>query len=160
MRRNSIGWPLALVLLALPLGAAGQAAGSPAIEAEMLDGSRTSLAGHKGDITLISVWSPESLSSRKCIWELERFAASYARRGVYTLAASTLNEKAALQEFVVKRKLSMPVAVLGEHSLGKLKDQNLPIVYVFDRDGQLRATHAGLFSMAILERMVAPLLTP
>ena len=148
------------LLPALPLAAADQQVEAIVVEAEMLDGSPYSLADHKDEITLISVWSPESLSSRKSIWELQRFAARYASRGVSTLAASTLTEKAALRQFIATRKLSLPVAVLGKHSLGKLEERNLPIVYVFDRNGKLRATHAGLFSMAVLERLVAPLLTP
>jgi peroxiredoxin len=148
------------LLLTLPLATAGQPGETPDIEAEMLDGTYYSLSDHKGEITLISVWSPESLSSRKCIGELQRFAASYASRGVHTLAASTLDDKTALSQFIVKRHLSLPVAILGKHDLGKLDDWKLPIVYVFDRDGKLRATHAGLFSMALLERMVEPLLTP
>lgn len=160
MRFVSVCCRLALALLALPLAPPSQAASPPAIEAEMLDGSAYTLAAHHGEITLISVWSPESLSSRKCIWELQRFAADYAARGVSTLAVSTLADKAALSQFIAQRKLSMPVAVLGKHELGELDPLRLPIVYVFDRDGQLRASHAGLFSMAVLERLVAPLLTP
>ena len=156
--RRRLAVALFALLPALALAAADQQAEALHIEAEMLDGSPYSLADHQGQITLVSVWSPESLSSRKCIWELERFATSYASRGVHTLAASTLNEKSVLREFVAKRKLTLPVAVLGKHDLGPLKEQNLPIVYVYDRNGQLRATHAGLFSMAVLERLVAPLL--
>lgn len=151
---------LGALLPALPLAAADQPVEALVVEAEMLDGSPYSLADHKGEITLISVWSPESLSSRKSIGELQRFAASYASRGVYTLAASTLKEKAALRQFIDARKLSLPVAVLGKHSLGKLEEGKLPLVYVFDGNGKLRATRAGLFSMAVLERLVAPLLTP
>ncbi len=164
MGLHSACFRLALIFfalcLALPHAAADQPAEALVIEAEMLDGSHYSLAEHKGGITLISLWSPESLSSRKCIAELQRFAASYASRGVYTLAASTLNDKTELRQFIATRKLSLPVAVLGKHNLGKLEEWKLPIVYVFDRDGKLQATHAGLFSMAILERLVAPQLIP
>jgi hypothetical protein len=148
------------LLPALSFATAGQLGETAGIEAEMLDGTYYSLGEHKGEITLISVWSPESLSSRKCIGELQRFTASYASRGVHTLAVSTLNDKMTLRQFIAKRNLSLPVAILGKHDLGKLDDWKLPIVYVFDRDGILRATHAGLFSMAVLERMVEPMLTP
>jgi hypothetical protein len=141
--------------------AAEQVSAPSHVEAEMLDGGGSySLAARDAGITLISVWSPESLSSRKCIGELERFAAAYASRGVYTLAASTLDDKDALRAFVAKRKLTVPVAVLGKHDLGKQDDVRLPLVYVFDAKGQLRAAHAGLFSLSVLERMVVPLLSP
>jgi len=130
------------------------------VEAEMLDGGHYLLGPREGGVTLISVWSPDSLSSRKCIGELERFADAYASRGVYTLAASTLDDKDALRAFVAKRKLTVPVAVLGKHDLGKQEELHLPLVYVFDAKGQLRAAHAGLFSLRVLEGMVVPLLSP
>ena len=151
---------LALALAALPLAVAAQGAASVRIETEMLDGNTYSLADNRGNITLISLWSPESLASRKCIWELQRFASAYESRGVRTIAASTLNDKDALREFVAKRKLGLPVAILGEHNLGPLDEQRLPLVYVFDRDGRLQATHAGLFSLRVLEQLVAPQLQP
>lgn len=161
MVMTSVRRRLALALLALlPALAAGQQAEPLRVEAEMLDGSPYSLAGREGGLTLLSVWSPESLSSRKCIWELQRFASAYESRGIYTLAASTLNDKSALREFIAKRKLSLPVAILGKHDLGRMDEQRMPLVYVFDSKGQLLATHAGLFSMAVLERLVAPLLPP
>jgi hypothetical protein len=164
MALTSVRRRLALVLFALlpalPLAAADQQAKPLRVEAEMLDGSPYSLASREGGITLLSVWSPESLSSRKCIWELQRFASAYESRGVYTLAASTLNDKNALRGFIAKRKLSLPVAILGKHDLGRMDELRLPLVYVFDSKGQLLATHAGLFSMAVLERLVAPLLPP
>ncbi|MGE5652154.1 MAG: TlpA disulfide reductase family protein [Bacillota bacterium] len=139
--------------------AAEQPAASHRVEAEMLDGTPFSLAGRDG-ITLVSVWSPESLASRKCIWELQRFAAAYASRGVYTLAASVPIDRNALREFVAKRQLDLPIAILGQHDLGPLDETRLPLVYVFDRQGQLRAAHAGLYAMRVLERLVAPLLEP
>lgn len=151
---------LLVLLPALPLAAAEPVPTPLRLEAEMLDGSRFSLAEHTGGITLVSVWSPESLSSRKCIWELQRFAAAYATRGVYTLAVSTLSDTNALREFVAKRQLGIPVAVLGRHDLGPQDEMHLPLVYVFDGNGQLRATHAGLYSFRVLEHLVEPLLTP
>lgn len=159
MAFSSMRRRLALALLALPLAATGQQATPLRVEAEMLDGSRFSLADRQDGITLISVWSPESLSSRKCIWELQRFASAYESRGVTALAASTLNDSNALSAFVAERKLTLPVAILGRHDLGPQDEVRLPLVYVFDRNGQLRATHAGLFSMRVLERLVAPLLS-
>lgn len=164
MDRISVRRRLALTLFALlpalPLAAADQQATPLRLEAEMLDGSPYSLADRRGGITLVSVWSPESLASRKCLWELQRFASAYESRGVSTLAASTPTDKNTLREFVAKRQLNMPVAILGQHGLGPLDEYRLPLVYVFDRNGQLQATHAGLFSMRVLERLVAPLLPP
>lgn len=126
------------------------------IEAEMLDGGKFSLAESHGTTTVLSIWSPESLASRKCIWELQRFASMYESRGVRTIAISTLNDPAELRLFMKSRKLSLPVAMLGENDLGTIDELRLPLVYVFDKDGKLQSTHAGLFSFRTLQRMVDP----
>lgn len=126
------------------------------IEAEMLDGGKFSLAESRGTTTVLSIWSPESLASRKCIWELQRFASMYESRGVRTIAISTLNDPAELRLFMKSRKLSLPVAMLGENDLGTIDELRLPLVYVFDKDGKLQSTHAGLFSFRTLQRMVDP----
>ena len=123
----------------------------------MLDGSPYSLADSRGSIAVLAIWSPDSLASRKCMWELQRFASAYQTRGVTTVAASTLDDVSALRQFVTKRNLSLPVAILGNNNLGPLPEQNMPFVYVFDGDGRLRASRAGMFSLRVLERMVAPL---
>lgn len=156
---------LALALLAasaaLP-GAATEAGQRPPAEvhADMLDGGRYALADSRGSVVLLAIWSPESLASRKSIGELERFDAAFRARGVRTVAASTLKDAAVLRDFAARRGLTVPVAILGDHDLGPLPEQHLPIVYVFDQNGRLRAMHAGLYSLRTLERLVAPLLSP
>lgn len=141
----------------------GNAAGSgqpdtPEVQAAMLDGSPYSLAGNRGAVTLLALWSPQSLASRKSIAELDRFAAAYRSRGVNTIAIATTSDAQALRAFVSGRGLSVPVAMLGEHNLGKLPEHRLPVIYAFDRGGHVHARHDGLYSFRILERMVAPLL--
>lgn len=151
---------LAGLLLTTSAFAADQAA-PLRVEAEMLDGSRYALDDSRGSITLLSFWSPDSLASRKCIAELQRFHAAYENRGVKVLAISTTNDPALLRAFTAKRKLSLPVAMLGEHNLGAIPEDQLPIVLVLDRDGKVVASRAGLFSYRMLEVLaVPPLMTP
>ena len=131
------------------------------VNAEMLDGSRFSLEDGRGSITLLSLWSPDSLASRKCLGELQRFHAAYESRGVKVVAISTVTDAPTLRAFTAKRKLNLPVAMLGEHNIGPLPEHQLPIVLVFDRDGNLVASRAGLFSYRMLEVLaVPPLMKP
>lgn len=152
------------VLAGLLFAASAFAADQPAsirVEAEMLDGSRYSLDDSRGSITLLSFWSPDSLASRKCIAELQRFHNDYQSRGVKVVAISTVNDAAMLRAFTAKRKLSLPVAMLGEHNVGPLAEHQMPIVLVFDRDGKLVVSRAGLFSYRMLEVLaVPPLMKP
>lgn len=156
---RSVAFALLALAASLPVAAASSPAAPSRIDARMLDGSPYSLAASRGAITVISIWSPDSLSSRKCIWELQRFSSAYESHGVRTLAISTTTDADALHDIVTQRKLSLPVGVLGDHDLGMIDEMRLPLVYVFDADGQLRATHAGLYSLRVLEAMVAPYLS-
>jgi len=143
----------------LPAVADDIAVPAPAhVDAEMLDGGRYSLADNHGRISVLAMWSPDSLASRKSMGELERFFVAYQSRDVMTVAVSTVHDADALRQFSAKRRLQVPLAILGDNDLGPLKEQQLPVVYVFDRHGKLHAAHAGLFSYRTLERMVAPLL--
>lgn len=149
-------------LLAATLAASGppaQAADAPLhrIEAQRPDGSRWTLADSRGRVTVLVLWSPESLASRKSLGELARFAVAATARGLELVAAATLAEPAALRHFVAERRLELPWAMLAGHDLGRLRVEDLPLVLVFDRDGALRAGRRGLFRLDDLERLVAPL---
>jgi hypothetical protein len=149
------------ILIAAPAFSAPDEPNPLRMEAEMLDGSPYSLKDSRGSITVLSFWSPDSLASRKCIAELQRFTADYEKQGVKVIAVSTVNDPALLRAFTAKRKLSLPVAMLGENNLGPLPEHQMPIVLVFDRDGKLVASRAGLFSYRVLEVLaVPPLMKP
>lgn len=156
-----LGTAARTIATSLLLATSAIAADLPRVEAQMLDGNRFSLEDNRGSITLLSFWSTDSLASRKCIAELQRFHAAYQDRGVKVIAVSTQDDAAVLRAFTAKRKLSLPVATLGEHNLGALPEHQLPIVLVFDREGNLVASRAGLFSYRVLEVLaVPPLMKP
>jgi len=157
LRHALAGIVWAATMSAVSFSHASDNAAAPQIAAEFLDGQPYSLSTSKGSVTLVSVWSPESLASRKSIGELQRFASAYHAR-VNTLAVSTLKDADALRAFVAKRALTVPVAILADHNLGALPERHLPLVYVFDHDGKLRASSRGMFAVRHLERMVEPLL--
>jgi len=126
--------------------------------ADLLDGGKYSLAENRGRVTVLAMWSPDSLASRKSMGELDRFFAAYQPRDVSTLAVSTVRDAEVLRQFAAKRNLQVPLAMLDDHNLGPIKEHQLPVVYVFDRDGKFHSMHVGLFSYRVLERLVAPLI--
>lgn len=148
----------AIVLSAAPASASSGQTPSRRVEAELLDGTRYALNGSRSALTVLSFWSPDSLASRKCIWELQRFASAYESRDVTTIAVSTLKNADLLRAFVAKRKLKLPVAMLEQHDLGDLPEHLFPIVAVFDREGKLLASRSGLYSYRSLEALVVPLM--
>lgn len=149
---------LFLLAAAWPLASLGETpAAPPMLEAQRLDGSPYSLGDGRGLITVIVFWSPDSLASRKSLGELQRFAAAHPPPEVELIAVSTQGDIKQIKYFASERQLSLPLALLGKTSLGPFPEQTLPHIHVFDRNGQLQASHRGLFRLRTLEEMIAPL---
>jgi hypothetical protein len=149
---------LLLALMALPPLAAGEEpATPPSLKALRLDGSRYTLGDSRGVITVVVIWSPESLASRKSLGELQRFTAQHPQNEVNVIAVSTLENATYLRHFADDRQLALPLAILGQTNLGPFPEPTLPHIHVFDRNGKLHASHRGLFRLQTLEELVAPL---
>ncbi|MFC5299774.1 TlpA family protein disulfide reductase [Azospira restricta] len=149
----------ALALLTAASAAADAPATLPPLQAETLAGERLAPAVAPGAVTVLFLWSPDSLAARKSVGELQRFDAAFRARGVRTLAISTLRDAERLRAYAAEQRLDFPQLILGEHGLGPLPNERLPRLYVLDRDGRVRAAHAGLFRLRDLERAVEPLLS-
>lgn len=149
---------LAWVFLAMPGIAISndQPLVRPSLQAQKLDGSRYELSDSHGSLTVVVIWSPDSLASRKSLGELERFMARHQTPEISVIAVSTLDDVAKLRDFAKERQLAFPLAVLVQSNLGPFADPGLPYVLVFDRDGLLQGAHSGLFRLQTLEKLVAP----
>jgi len=148
---------LALLLAAGPAASAAEPPALPPLQATTLAGDPVTIAAD-GRLTVLLLWSPDSLASRKSIGELERFAAAYRDRDVRTLAISTLHDGERLQYYAEAHALTLPLLVLGDHDLGPLPEHRLPLIYLLDRQGRVRAIHSGLFRLRDLEGPVDTLL--
>lgn len=156
-------WVLLAAACLLPAaGAAEEAAPPPSsyspprLEAALLDGTPFALSAPRAAVTVLVLWSPESLASRKSMGELQRFHAASANRDIYTVAVSTLADAGRVRSYVAEHGFGFPVALLGDHNLGLLS--NLPLLYIVDGDGKVRGIHAGLFRLRDLEQGVAAVL--
>lgn len=152
--------PLLVTLFAGVVGAADALPPLPPLQAETLAGERLAPGSQRGAVSVLFLWSPDSLASRKSIGELQRFDDAFRTRGVRTLAISTLRDGQRLRAYAAANRLQLPLLMLGENELGPLPEQRLPILYVLDRNGGVRAAHAGLFRLRDLEREVEALLAP
>lgn len=157
--RRRVASGLFMALAAFPLLAVGE---EPAVllllEAQKLDGSSYSLKDSRGAVSVLVVWSPESLASRKSLGELQRFTALHQQREVSVIAISTAGDAERLRHFANERQLVLPLAIMENTNLGPFPEQSLPRIYVFDRNGKLHGTHHGLFRLRTIEEMIAPLL--
>lgn len=149
---------LLLILAGLPQLAAGEDADAlPVLEVQRLDGSRQALSDSRGVVTLVVIWSPESLASRKSLGELQRFTARHPPGEINVIAAATEGDAEQLRQFASERQLDLPLSMVGVTNLGPFPEGTLPHVLVIDGDGSLRAAHRGLFRLQTLEQLIAPL---
>lgn len=152
---------LLLILAGMPLLAAGEDADAlPVLEVQRLDGSRQALSDSRGVVTLVVIWSPTSLASRKSLGELQRFTARHPPGEINVIAAATQGDAAQLRQFASERKLDLPLSIVGVTNLGPFSEATLPQLLVIGADGSLQASHRGLFRLQTLEQLVAPLRRP
>jgi len=129
------------------LAEAGEQSSPSRLEATLLDGTPFSLAAQRGTMTLLVLWSPDSLPSRKSLGELQRFHAASDAAKVRTVAVSTVADQERVRHYVVQQQFTFSVALLGDHDFGPVSEQRLPVLYVFDQYGVLLAQRAGLFRL-------------
>ena len=157
--RRRLAGGLFMILAAFPLFAVCEEQSvQPVFEAQRLDGTRYSLNDGRGLVTVVVLWSPESLASRKSLGELQRFTALHPQREVSVIAISTSGDAEQLRHFANERQLVLPLAIMENSNLRPFSEQTLPHIHVFDRNGKLHGGHRGLFRLRTLEELVAPLL--
>lgn len=124
------------------------------VSATGLDGRPVSLADAAGRPALVMLWTPESLASRKSIGEFQRFFASPEANDWFVLAVSLADDAKALANFMAARKLDFPVAQRGQHNLGRINDDQLPVLLVFNAEGRLERSSIGLFNLTTLRALL------
>lgn len=130
----------------------GAQAAPATLDGELLDGGKFSLAAERGQVVLVSFWSPDCLPCRKSISELERFEAAFRGRGVKVVMVGNA-APAKLTEFARGRGLKLVQMAQSAARLTGWEHQphELPVVYTIDRDGNIASRHAGLFRFRDLE---------
>ena len=156
---------LLLVLLAGPDAALGVGQPAPPLEAQQLDGGRYSLAAHRGEVVILNFWATWCVPCRA---ELPAFADFYQRHraeGLSVLAVSMDDPEDLAKVRAVAATLPFPAAMYaqaGAEGYGRI--WRLPITFIIDRQGRLRADGGSgkpmVYDLPALEQAVAPLLGP
>jgi peroxiredoxin/outer membrane lipoprotein-sorting protein len=117
----------------------------PAFKCTTLDGKTFSSDQLKGSVTILDFWST---TCAPCLTELPNLDQIYQANKAAGLQAYAVNEQDdnnTIQQFVDQAKLSMPVLVDGDSSVGKLfgVESGLPITVVVGKDGNVVHAYAG-----------------
>jgi peroxiredoxin len=120
-----------------------------------LDGLALDLASFKGKVVLLNFWATWCAP---CQLELPKFSAwqrQYAAQGLQVVAISMDDEPAPVRKLCARLKLSFPVA-MGDEQLGELYGGvlGLPLTFLIDRKGEVRAQFQGESDLKELERQM------
>jgi peroxiredoxin len=161
-----------LLLVALLLGVCFAAGGRTASAADSLlnkkapqftrtdlNGQALDLASLRGKVVLLDFWATWCAP---CQVEMPRFAQwqrQYGPQGLQVIGISMDDEPAPARRLVAKLKLNYPVA-MGDEKLGELYGGvlGLPLIYLIDRDGNVRAKFQGETDLKIIETQLKVLL--
>ncbi|HEX4005209.1 MAG TPA: TlpA disulfide reductase family protein [Acidobacteriaceae bacterium] len=124
-----------------------------------LHGERVDLAKDRGKVVLLNFWATWC---GPCRLEMPRFMAwqkQYGARGLQVVGVSIDDSAAPVRPFVEKMRLNYPVvmgsAELGERYGGVL---GVPVTFLIDRHGVVRARFAGEERLDAMEKELEKLL--
>ncbi|GAA4216425.1 TlpA disulfide reductase family protein [Sphingomonas endophytica] len=148
----------ALTIVAAPAAAktfkVGQPA--PAVELTLVDGTKTTLADHKGEVILLNFWATWCVPCRAELPLLDSYYRRLKQHGLQVFAITTEGSVplyqmkalfAAMAIPSVRRVKGMPVEMPA-----------VPTNYIIDRAGVVRYAQAGALDLDGLNREIVPLL--
>lgn len=126
-----------------------------------MEGRRLALADFKGKVVLVDFWATWCEPCREEIPALVSLQSRYGPQGLQIVGISLDDDPAPVKEFRERYRMNYPVA-LGSASLAERFGGilGLPVAFLIDRNGRIRAKHAGPTSPAAFEKEILDLLHP
>jgi cytochrome c biogenesis protein CcmG/thiol:disulfide interchange protein DsbE len=124
-----------------------------------LDGRRLALADLKGKVVLVDFWATWCEPCRVEIPAFVSLQSRYGPQGLQIVGISLDDDAAPVREFYEHYHMNYPVALgsaaLAEQFGGIL---GLPVAFVIDRGGRIRAKNVGQTEAAVFENEIKGLL--
>ena len=132
---------------------------APAFVRFDLENHRVNLAELRGHVVLLNFWATWCAP---CQIEMPRFNAwqsKYRTDGLAIIGVSMDDDSVSVEALLRKRKVNYPI-VMGDEKLGLLYGGvlGLPVTYLIDREGVVRARFKGESNLGTMERAVQSLL--
>jgi cytochrome c biogenesis protein CcmG/thiol:disulfide interchange protein DsbE len=161
--------PRHVLILALAVAAMGGMASAsprvggpaPGITAKTLDGSAFDLASMRGRVVVINVWATWCTPCRVEMPALNAVYGELHGRGLEMIGLSADKPRDRAKVRQIMAAFSYPAATADQTHAGGLTDaSSLPITYVVDKMGTIRAVLSGgpPLTVASLEKLVTPLM--
>ena len=148
----------ALAMVAAPGAAKQPVTGqhAPAVELTLMDGSKTTLAEHRGEVVVLNFWATWCVPCRKELPLLDAYYRKLRDHGLRIYAVST-------EGSVPNSQLKPLFAAMAIPSVRRLEGMSdempaVPTNYIIDRTGVVRYAKAGALELNDLNRELIPLL--
>jgi thiol-disulfide isomerase/thioredoxin len=139
-----------------------QAVAAPQFALKDLKGRVARLADYKGKVLLINFWATWCAPCRAEMPDLAKLQKEYERRGLQIIGIAHPPFKGQTVRRMAKQlKVNYPIllgtpGVSAEYGVSDV----LPVTFVVDRDGKIRARILGILEAEEFEQSVEPLLEP
>jgi thiol-disulfide isomerase/thioredoxin len=124
-----------------------------------LDQSKVTLSSLRGKVVLLNFWATWCAP---CLTEIPRFIdwqQEYGGRGLQVVGVSMDDEETRARAAYGKYRVNYPV-VMGDEKLGELYGGvlGLPVIFLIDKEGEIRFRHQGRTNLNVIEREMKELL--
>lgn len=158
---SSRGWTIvagAAAVIAAPGSAKQPTVGqpAPAVELTLMDGSKTTLAEHRGEVVVLNFWATWCVPCRQELPLLDGYYRKLRDHGLRVYAVST---EGSVPNYQLK-PLFAAMAIPAVRRLKGMSDEMpaVPTNYIIDRAGMVRYAKAGSLDLDDLNRELIPLL--
>jgi cytochrome c biogenesis protein CcmG, thiol:disulfide interchange protein DsbE len=156
---------LAMTILAVSLPAAPQASHrllnrpAPEFVRRDLNGQRVDLKAYRGKVVLLTFWATWCAPCRVEMPRFVEWQRQYGRAGLQIVGVSMDDDAAPVRELCGRNGVTYPI-VMGDAKLGLRYGGvlGLPLTYVVDRGGIIRARFEGEADLNAMENAIAALL--
>ena len=118
------------------------------------------LSSSRGKVVLLDFWATWCVPCREETPHFVELQRKYGDRGLQIIGVSMDDSPAPVHTFVQQFQVNYPV-VMGTADVGSAYGGvlGLPIAFLIDREGHIRAKHMGATDASVFEKDIASLLT-